>query len=115
MKYNETVKKAFPGPRPELALDDTNITFYLCLRRKLDIVCVKIPHHRLHDGNISWCNILVRPYFPLNIRGIHPWGYKVHYLACTAQRRVRLTMGQVFTFARGGVVEYRANQNATLV
>ena len=36
---------------------------------------------------------------------VHSWGYKVHYLACTAQSRVRTAMGQVFTFAGSGVVK----------
>ena len=38
----------------------------------------------------------------------------VHHLACIAQpRRGDIEMGQVFTFARGGVVEYCVSQNAT--
>ena len=39
------------------------------------------------------------------------WGCIVHYLACTAQPRGFTGMGQVLTFARVGVVEYRASEN----
>ena len=39
----------------------------------------------------------------------------VHHLACTVQPRGHAEIGQVFTFARDGVVEYCASQNDTPV
>ena len=71
------------------------------------------------------CTILITPppNFPMHRRGIHKWNthlctppglhnislgmYCVTHVRCTG-------MGQVFTFARGGVVEYCTSQNATL-
>ena len=38
----------------------------------------------------------------------------LQHLVCAAQSKGHTRMGQVFTFSRGGVVEYCANQNATL-
>ena len=60
--------------------------------------------------------------FPVHIRGIHKWntilctplGCAVHHLPCTAQPKERTGMGQVFTFAGGGVVEYCAHEKITL-
>ena len=44
-----------------------------------------------------------------------PLGCAVHHSACTEQCRGLYKNGQVFTVVHGGVVEYRANQNATHV
>ena len=60
------------------------------------------------------------PHFPVHIRGVHkqnthlrmPLGCAVHHIAYTVQPRGHIGMGQVFTFACGGVVEYCAGQNA---
>ena len=55
----------------------------------------------------TWCNILIRPHFPVHIKGIPKWDThlymplecRVHHLACTAQRRGHKGMRQVLTFA----------------
>ena len=46
---------------------------------------------------------------------VHPWGCTVHHLSCTVQPIKQKGMGQVFTFARVGVVKCRASENVALV
>ena len=75
------------------------------------------------DGrrNLNLCNILIRPYFPVHIRCVHKHNThlcKPSWLRSRSFGKSCTTwgctwMGQVFTFARGEVLEYCASQNAT--
>ena len=62
------------------------------------------------------CNILICFHFPVHTNEIpiceclHVC--TVHYLAYTAQPKVHVGMGQLFTFARDGVMDSCASQNA---
>ena len=79
----------------------------------LQISPVKIGYMRyisetgVQHTTYTWCNILIRPHFPVHIKGIPKWDThlymplecRVHHLACTAQRREHIGIRQVLTFA----------------